>query len=98
LNFAVLADPFGLARMSLTTLDRMFVPVVWEVALRFVCTPTGTKPKTAIKQRAATPKARVNSTREKAAIERLRSFIVDKFLRYHRSHSPGSRRDYLTLG
>jgi hypothetical protein len=58
--------------MSLTTLDRMLVAAVWEVALRFVCTPTGTKPKTAIKQKAATPRARVSSTSEKAA-------AVDRF-------------------
>jgi hypothetical protein len=76
----------------------MLVAAVWEVALRFVWTPTGTNPKTAIKQKVAIPKARVTSMREKPAIERLRSFIVDKFLRYHPSRSPGWRRDCLTLG
>ena len=49
------------------TLDRMLVAAVWEVALRFVYTPTGIKPKTAIKQKAAIPMATVTSTSENAA-------------------------------
>ena len=74
---ATLCDP-EVARMSLTTLERMLVAAVSEVALRFVCTPTGTKPNTAIKQKAATPRARVNSTRENEATERKRaSHLID---------------------
>src|SRR5947207_13656027 len=40
----------GAFRRSLTALERMFVARVWEVALRFVCTPMGIRPKTASKQ------------------------------------------------
>jgi hypothetical protein len=64
------------ARISAITDATILVAAVCEVALRFVCTPTGIKPKTAIKAKAATPIARVNSTRENAAVDRL---IVDKF-------------------
>jgi hypothetical protein len=46
--------------------------------LRFVCTPTGIKPKTAIKQKAAIPKASVTSTNEKAARLRLESVMGGK--------------------
>ena len=42
----------------------MFVAAVWEVALRFVSTATGIKPNTAIKQKAAIPRASVTSTRK----------------------------------
>jgi hypothetical protein len=56
---------------------------VWEVALRFVCTPTGIKPKTAIKQKAAIPIARVNSTSENADVDRF--FTVCKSLRCRQS-------------
>ena len=45
----------------------MLVAAVWEVALRFVCTPTGMRPKTAIKQNAAIPIARVTWTKENEA-------------------------------
>jgi hypothetical protein len=62
---------FGVARMSAMTSERMLVAAVWEVAFRFVCTPTGIKPKTAIKQNAAIPIARVNSTRENADVDRF---------------------------
>jgi hypothetical protein len=48
----------------------MFVAAVWDVALRFVCTPTGIKPTTAIKQKAAIPSASVTSTKENAATGR----------------------------
>jgi hypothetical protein len=57
----------------------IFVAAVCEVALRFVCTPTGIKPKTAIKQKAPTPRARVTSIRENANAETLDRFIIDKF-------------------
>jgi hypothetical protein len=67
LYIAELFCPGRLPRMSLTTLDRMLVAAVREVALPFVWIPTGIKPKTAIKQKAATPRARVSSTSEKAA-------------------------------
>ena len=77
--------------MSLTTLDRMLVAAVCEVALRFVCTPTGTKPKTAIKQKAAIPKARVTSMRENAAIERLRSVssLINSYITTEAAHLDG---------
>jgi hypothetical protein len=55
----------------------MFVAAVWEVALRFVCTPTGIKPKTAIKQKAAIPSASVTSTSENAAATLSERFMVD---------------------
>jgi hypothetical protein len=53
------------------------VAAVWEVALRFVWTATGINPKTAIKEKAAIPRARVNSIIEKA--DQLRCFIADRF-------------------
>jgi hypothetical protein len=65
------------ARISAITEAIMLVAAVWEVALRFVCTPIGIKPKTAIKQKAAIPRARVTSTSENARLVRL--FIADKF-------------------
>src|SRR5262249_56144486 len=54
----------GVARKSATILAMMLVAAVCEVALRFVCMPTGIRPKTAIRQKAATPKARTSSTTE----------------------------------
>jgi hypothetical protein len=66
------------ARISAITDAMILVAAVCEVALRFVCTPTGIKPKTAIKQNAAIPIARVNSTRENAAVETVERFIADK--------------------
>ncbi len=69
---------FGVARKSAMTAVTMLVAAVWEVALRFVCTPTGIKPKTAIKQKAAMPIARVNSTSENAAAETIELFTFDR--------------------
>jgi len=57
--------------MSASTLEMMLVATVWEVAFRFVCTPIGTRPKTAIKQKAAIPIAMVNSTSENADVNRF---------------------------
>ena len=57
----------------------MLVAAVWEVALRFVCTPTGIRPNTAIKQKAAIPMARVNSTSENAAARIAFSSSVDHY-------------------
>lgn len=65
---------FGVARMSAMTLERMLVAAVWEAAFRFVCTPTGIKPKTAIKAKPAIPIARVNSTSENAEVDRVFTF------------------------
>ena len=59
------------ARISAITEAMILVAAVWDVALRFVWTPTGIKPKTAIKQNAAIPIARVNSTSENAAVDRF---------------------------
>ena len=56
-------------RRSATTAAITFVALVWEVALRFVCTPTGIMPITAIKQNAAIPSASVTSTKENAPME-----------------------------
>jgi hypothetical protein len=64
----------------------IFVAVVWEVVLRFVCTPTGIMPITAIKQKAAIPMASVTSTSEKAGKEVKARFIADKLSHYHRNH------------
>ncbi len=69
----------GAARRSLRTLAIMLVAAVWEVALRFVCTPIGIKPNTAIKQKAAIPNARVTSTSENAWIRRRPDIISCKF-------------------
>jgi len=69
---------FGVARKSATTPAMMLVAAVWDVALRFVCMPTGIMPITAIKQNAAIPRARVSSTSEKAATEgSRRSHLID---------------------
>jgi len=67
------------ARISVITDAMILVAAVCEVAFRFVCTPTGIRPKTAIKQKAATPMAKVNSTRENADVEKPERFTVDKF-------------------
>jgi hypothetical protein len=56
----------------------MLVAAVWEFALRFVCTPTGIKPNTAIKQKAATPNASVTSTNEKPACLSSRGFMAGR--------------------
>jgi hypothetical protein len=74
---------FAVARRSAATAAIMFVAEVCEFALRFVCTPTGIKPKTAIRQKAAIPIARVTSTRENAQL--LPLFIDDKFLHCRQS-------------
>jgi hypothetical protein len=74
----------GVARRSETTAVIMFVAAISEVALRFVCIPTGMRPKTAIKQKAPTPRATVNSTSENADINDF--FTVCKFLHCRRSH------------
>jgi hypothetical protein len=69
---------FGVARRSATTAVVMFAAAVWEVALRFVSTATGTKPNTAIKQKAAIPIARVTSIKENPGRERsARSHLID---------------------
>jgi hypothetical protein len=63
----------------------MFVAAVWDVALRFVTTATGTKANTVIKQKAAMPRASVTSTRENAPV--ADSFLIaGKF-----SHCPRLR-------
>ena len=67
------------ARISAITEAMILVAAVCEVALRFVCTPTGIKPKTAIKQKAATPMAKVNSTSENADVETIERFTFDRF-------------------
>jgi hypothetical protein len=68
----------GVARRSAITAATMLVAAVWEVALRFVCTPTGMRPKTAIKQNAPIPIARVTSTKENEAFLQFQSFMGDK--------------------
>src|SRR4029453_237935 len=73
----------------------MFVAAVYEVALRFVCTPTGIRPKTAIKQNAATPSARVTSTSENAAILQLRCLMAGKRAPHRLSYQAVSPRDFL---
>jgi hypothetical protein len=57
----------GVVRKSARTAAMMFVAAVCEVEFRVVCTPTGINPKTAMRQKAETPKARTSSTRENAA-------------------------------
>ena len=83
-NCAEVALVFGVARRSAITLERMLAAPVCDVALRFVCTPTGINPKTAIKAKPAIPMARVNSTRENADVERTERFIAGKFLHLRR--------------
>ena len=56
-------------RRSAITAVITFVALVWEVALRFVSTATGTKANTVIKQKAAIPSASVTSTKENAPME-----------------------------
>src|SRR6266545_8394925 len=73
----------AVARISAITEAMILLAAVCDVALRFVCTPTGISPKMAIKQKAAIPRARVTSTREKAHL--LCFFIADKLLRCRRS-------------
>lgn len=87
----------GARRRSLTTLARMLVEAVWEVAFRFVCTPTGIKPKTAIKQKAAMPRASVNSTSEKAGTEGQERFIAGRSVRCRQNRLFGLRRGSLWL-
>ena len=56
----------GVVRKSATIAAMTLVAAVCEVALRFVCTPTGIKPRMAIRQNDATPRASTTSTRENA--------------------------------
>jgi hypothetical protein len=77
-NCADVAFVFGVARMSAITAAMMFAAALCEVALRFVCTPMGIRPKTASKQNAATPKARVTSTSENAWTRRRPNIISCK--------------------
>ena len=77
-NCAEVLLAFGVARRSATAAAMMFVAAVWEVALRFVSAATGIKPKTAIKQKAAIPRASVTSTSENAAMRRSAgSHLID---------------------
>jgi hypothetical protein len=69
---------FGMPRRSAITAAVMLVALVWEVALRFVCTPTGIKPKTASKQKAATPRDSASSTRENAVFPRFGNLMAEK--------------------
>jgi hypothetical protein len=82
-NCAEVVLAFGVARRSASTAEMMFVATVWEVALRFVCIPIGTRPKMAIKQKAAIPMAKVNSISENADVNRL--FTSGKSLRCRQS-------------
>src|ERR1043166_9530029 len=72
-------EVFGVARRSAATEERMAVATVCEIDLWFVCIPTGSKPKTAIKQKPAIPRARVTSTRENASAGCKKRFLVEKF-------------------
>ena len=73
----------GVVRRSATMAAMMFVAAVCEVAFRFVCIPTGIKPKTAKRQKATIPKARTSSTRENAAVLESPDFMAER---------PGLRR------
>jgi len=64
------------ARISAITEAMILVAALWEVALRFVNAATGIKPKTAIRQKAAIPRARVTSISENADVNRF--VTVDK--------------------
>jgi hypothetical protein len=74
-NCGEVVSAAGVARKSATVLAMMLVAAVCEVALRFVCIPTGIRPKTAIRQKAATPKARTSSTKENAAAIELEAVL-----------------------
>jgi hypothetical protein len=74
---------FRVARRSATTAAMILLAAVWEVALRFANTAMGIKAKMVIKQKAAIPIARVNSTSENADVNCL--FTFDKSLRCRRS-------------
>jgi len=73
----------GVVRRSATMAAMMFVAAVCEVAFRFVCIPTGIKPKTAKRQKATIPKARTSSTKENAAALESPDFMAER---------PGLRR------
>ena len=77
-NCAEVVFAFGVARKSATTAAMMFAAAVCDVALRFVCTPMGMRPKTASKQKPAMPKASVTSTSENAATLKFRRFMAGK--------------------
>jgi hypothetical protein len=59
---------------------------------------TGIKPNTAIKQNAATPKASVTSTSEKAEFLYLRDLMADKHGQRRLWYQVVPPRDYLRLG
>jgi hypothetical protein len=67
-------------RRSDMTVAMMLLAAVCELALRFVCTPTGSKPRTAVKQNAATAKAKTSSIKENAAAAALESEAVSQEL------------------
>jgi hypothetical protein len=69
----------GVALRSARTAAMMLVAAVCDVAFRFVCTPTGIRPKIAIREKAAIPRARVTSTRENAAARFAVTFIFYRF-------------------
>jgi hypothetical protein len=54
----------------------MFIAAVCDVAFRLVCSPTGSSPKTASKQNAATPSAIATSIRENPFITQRRLIIA----------------------
>src|SRR5437762_5359025 len=94
-NCEEVAFVVGVARRSATTAAMMLVVAVWEVALRFVCTPTGIKPKAAIRQKAAMPIARVTSTKENANV--CSFFIGDRYVCRLRTRLSELLRDFPTL-
>jgi len=61
----------GVERRSATMLEMIETAAVWELAVRFVSIPRGSRLKSAIKQNPAIPSARVSSTKENPEWELL---------------------------
>src|ERR1051326_5217976 len=89
-NCTDVAVPVGVPRISAIADAMILLAAVWEVELRLVSTATGTKPNTAIKQKAATPSARVNSISENADV--ICFFTFEKSPRYPLLRKTGQRQ------
>jgi len=71
LNSEELVAVRGVFRKSATTAETMRVVAVCSIANCWVFKPTGTRPKIARRQNAATPSASVTSANEKADVDRF---------------------------
>src|SRR5438046_1746182 len=82
------------ARKSPMTSEVMLLAIVCWILVCWVVNPTGTKPKTAIKQKPATPSARTTSTSENPEAGFRKRFIAGILPRCRRCPLTESRRHW----